>query len=115
MIIVGFFLLLAIAIAVRFLVRKLLPLALPKSRLKAIALGWLAGLAASLLERLLGPWEPQVAGVHVLAAFVGSGVAIVGWGIWPFVAIFLGLKRKRPGQRRLAGPTGRGAGPHHGD
>lgn len=111
MIIAGFFLLLAIAIAVRFLVKRLLPLALPKSRLKAIALGWLAGLAASLLERLLGPWEPEVAGVHMLAAFVGASVAIVGWGIWPFVAIFLGLKRKRPGRRRARNPT-RGAAGH---
>ncbi|MBI4289777.1 MAG: hypothetical protein HY671_15285 [Chloroflexi bacterium] len=100
--IVGFFVLLGIAIGVHVLLKRYLPLAVPKGRLKVVAAGWLGGVAASLLEGLLGPWEPELLGSHLLAAVAGSTVSIAGWGITPFVGILLGMKR-----RRLGRPTAR--------
>ncbi len=94
--IVGIFVLLAVAIGVHWLLKKYVPLAVPKGRLKVIGAGWLGGLAASFLEGILGPWEPELLGARLLAGLAGSALAIAGWGIAPFVAILLGMKRKRP-------------------
>lgn len=97
MISLGIFMLLGISIAVHTLSKKFIPIAVPKGRIKVWLVGWLSALAASLLEGFIGPWEPKIAGFYLIAAVIGSAVSILGWGITPFIKIFMGLNiRKRP-------------------
>ena len=104
MIVFGIFILLAISIAVHSLSKKFIPIAVPKGRIKVWFAGWLGALAASLLESIIGPWEPKIAGFYLIAAVIGSAVSILGWGIAPFIGILIGLNiRKRvkdPGKQK---------------
>ena len=95
MIILGIFLLLAISIAVHSLSKKFIPIAVPKGRLKILVVGWLGALSASFLEGFIGPWEPEIAGFYLIAAVIGSAVSILGWGVAPFVSIFIGLNMRK--------------------
>ncbi|MBF8304173.1 MAG: hypothetical protein HW399_548 [Dehalococcoidia bacterium] len=96
MIVLGLLLLLAISIAVHSLSKRFIPIAVPKGRLKVWIVGWLGGFSASLIEGIIGPWEPAIAGFYLIAAVIGSALSILGWGIAPFVGILFGVNiRKR--------------------
>ncbi len=88
--IAGVFLILTIAIVVRWLGIKLVPLLLPGGRLKAVAVGWAGGLAASWLDSVLWQFGPQVAGINLVAAVIGCILFMLVLGIAPFVKIMLG-------------------------
>jgi len=88
--ILGFFLLLAIAIVVRLLGIKLAPLLMPSGRVRTVALGWLGGFLVSLLDKVLWQFGPEVAGISLVAATIGCILFILGLGIAPFVKILLG-------------------------
>ncbi|MFC1972320.1 hypothetical protein ACFLVE_02815 [Chloroflexota bacterium] len=88
--VLGFFFLLAIAIVVRLLGIKLVPLLMPSGRVRTVALGWLGGFLASLLDRVLWQFGPEVASISLVAAIIGCILFILGLGITPFVKILLG-------------------------
>ena len=86
----GFFILLAIAILLRFIGNKLIPIAIPTGRLRIIALGWVGGFLGSLTDSFLGQFGPEIAGVNLVAAAIGCTLFILLLGIAPFVKILLG-------------------------
>ncbi len=86
----GFFVLLAIAILLRFIGNKLIPLAMPTGRLKIIALGWVGGFLGSLVGSFLGQFGFEFAGINLVAAVIGCALFILLLGIAPFIKILLG-------------------------
>jgi len=86
----GFFLMLTIAILVRWLGIKLVPLLMPGGRLKTIAVGWAGGFAASWVDGVLWQFGPQVTGINLVAAVIGCILFILGLGVAPFVKTMLG-------------------------
>lgn len=89
-IIAGFFILLAIAILLRFIGGKLIPLVMPTGWLRTIALGWVGGFLGSLVDSLLRQFGPEVAGINLVAAVIGCALFILFLGIAPFIKILLG-------------------------
>ncbi|MFC1906933.1 hypothetical protein ACFLW8_02480 [Chloroflexota bacterium] len=88
--VLGFILLLAIAIVVRLLGIKLAPLLMPSGRVRTVALGWLGGFLASLVDIVFWQLGPQVAGISLIAAVIGCALFILAFGVTPFVKILLG-------------------------
>ena len=88
--IAGLFLLLAIVLAVRYVGHRVVPLIMPRGRLKVIALGWLGGLVGSLVDDVTWEIGPDLVGVQLAAAIIGCLVVILAWGLAPFIRIFLG-------------------------
>ena len=87
--ILGFFLILTIAVLVRWLGSKLVPLLIPGGRFKTVAVGWAGGFAASWLDGILWQFGPQVAGINLVAAVIGCILLILGLGVAPFVKTML--------------------------
>ena len=90
MTIAGLFLLIAIAILLRFAGNRLVPVVMPTGWIRTIAAGWVGGLAGSLLGEVLWGIGPQVAGVNLIAAIIGTVVFIFLLGLIPFIKILLG-------------------------
>ena len=88
--IAGFFILLAIAILLRHIGNKLVPLVMPTGRLRTVALGWAGGFLGSLVDNVLWQFGPQVAGINLLTAVIGCALFILCLGIAPFIKILLG-------------------------
>jgi len=88
--IAGFFILLAIAILLRFIGGKLIPLVMPTGRVRTIALGWVGGFVGSLVDSLLRQFGPEVAGINLVAAVIGCALFILFLGIAPFIKILVG-------------------------
>jgi len=88
--IAGFFILLAIAILLRFVGYKLIPLVMPTGWLRTLALGWVGGFLGSLADSFLGRFGPEVAGINLVAAVIGCALFILFLGIAPFIKILLG-------------------------
>ena len=86
----GFFILLAIAILLRFIGYKLIPLVMPTGWLRTIALGWVGGYLSSLVDSLLSQFGPEVARINLVAAVIGCALFILLLGIAPFIKILLG-------------------------
>ncbi len=90
MIAVGFFILLAIAILLRFIGNKLIPIAMPAGRLRIIALGWVGGFLGSLADSFWWQFGPEVARINLVAAIIGCALFILFLGIAPFIKILMG-------------------------
>jgi uncharacterized membrane protein YeaQ/YmgE (transglycosylase-associated protein family) len=88
--IAGFFILLAIAILLRFIGYKLIPPVMPAWRLRTIALGWVGGFLGSLVDSLWWQFGPEVAEINLVAAVIGCALFILFLGIAPFIKILLG-------------------------
>ena len=88
--IAGFFILLAIAILLRSIGHKLIPIAMPDGRLRIIALGWAGGFLGSLADSLWQQFGPEIAGINLIAAVIGCALFILLLGIAPFIKILLG-------------------------
>ncbi|MBA7696737.1 hypothetical protein ES703_105388 [subsurface metagenome] len=88
--IAGFFILLAMAILLRFTGNKLVPLVMPTGRFRTIALGWAGGFLASWVDSILWQFGPQIAGINLVAAVIGCALFILLLGIAPFIKILLG-------------------------
>ena len=86
----GFFILLAIAILLRFIGYKLIPLVMPTGWFRTIALGWVGGFLGSLVDSLWWQFGPEVAGINLVAAVIGCALFILLLGIAPFIKILLG-------------------------
>ncbi len=86
----GFFILLAIAILLRLIGHKLIPMAMPTGRLRTIALGWVGGFLGSLVDSLWWQFGPEVAEINLVAAVIGCALFILFLGIAPFIKILLG-------------------------
>jgi len=84
---IGFTLL--IAMAIRWLGIRLVPLLMPRARLKTLGIGWLGGLAGNFVAQALGP-GPEVIGVSLWGAIGGAAVAILAMGLFPFLRILAG-------------------------
>ncbi|MBA7485866.1 hypothetical protein ES707_21418 [subsurface metagenome] len=86
----GFFILLAIAILLRFIGYKLIPSVMPTGRVRTIVLGWVGGFLGSLVDSLLSQFGPEVAEINLVAAVIGCALFILFLGIAPFIKILLG-------------------------
>ncbi len=86
----SFLLLIALAIGVRYICIKLLPWAVPSGRFKTTAVSWLGGLVGSLGDRFSWQLGPKVVEVHLIAAIIGAAFFLLGYGLAPFIKIFLG-------------------------
>ena len=86
----GFFILIAIAILLRFIGYKLIPLVMPTEWLRTIALGWVGGFLGSLADSLWWQFGPEIAGINLVAAVIGCALFILFLGIAPFIKILLG-------------------------
>ena len=84
----GFFILLAIAILLRFIGYKLISL-MPTGWLRTIALGWVGGFLGSLADGFWWQFGPEVAGINLVAAVIGCALFILFLGIAPFIKILL--------------------------
>jgi len=85
----GFFILLAIAILLRFIGYKLTSL-MPTGWLRTIALGWVGGFLGSLADGFWWQFGPEIAGINLVAAVIGCALFILFLGIAPFIKILLG-------------------------
>ncbi len=90
MIAVGFFILLTIAILLRFIGNKRISIVMPTGRLRIIALGWVGGFLGSLVDSLWWQFGPEVAEINLVAAVTGCAFFILFLGIAPFIKILLG-------------------------
>ena len=88
--IAGFFILLAIAILLRLIGNKLIPVVMPDGRLKTIILGWGGGFLGSWADNIWWQFGPQVAGINLVAAVIGGALFILFLGLYPFIKILLG-------------------------
>lgn len=90
MIALSIFLLLLIAIAVRFLGRKWLPLLMPPGRLTPLLLGWTGAAAGSLVENALWPGGPSLGWLHPAGAATGALLFLVAMSLLSFFRVLLG-------------------------
>ncbi len=88
--VLGFFLLVSVAIAMRWLGVRLVPLLMPTGKIRTVAVGWLGGFLASLLDKILWQLGPEVFEISLVAAFIGCVLFILALGVAPFVKILLG-------------------------
>ncbi len=88
--IAGFFILLAIAILLRLIGNKLVPVVMPTGLFRTIALGWAGGFLGSLGDSILWQFGPSVAGINLVAAAIGCALFTLFLGIVPFIEILLG-------------------------
>ncbi|MBA7694750.1 hypothetical protein ES703_103363 [subsurface metagenome] len=88
----GFFILLTIAILLRLIGNRLVPLVMPRGRLRTIALGWVGGFLGSWVDSVLWQFGPGVAGINLAAAVIGCALAMLLLGIAPFIKILLGKR-----------------------
>lgn len=88
--IVGFFILLAIAILLKLIGNRLVPLLMPSGWLRTIAVGLVGGFLGSLADSILWQFGPKIAGINLLAAAIGCALFILFLGILPFIRILLG-------------------------
>ena len=88
--IAGFFILLAIAILLRFIGNKLIPIVMPTGQLRTVALGWAGGFSASWIDGILWQFGPNIVGINLVAAVIGCALFILFLGIAPFIKILLG-------------------------
>jgi len=87
----GILLLLAIAISIRYIGRKLAPVVMPSSRLKAVAACLIGGFIGSLVFRLCHLGDATVvAEINLIGAVLGTVVFLFLLGIYPFIKIFFG-------------------------
>jgi uncharacterized membrane protein YeaQ/YmgE (transglycosylase-associated protein family) len=63
---------------------------MPTGRLKTIVLGWAGGFVGSLVDSVWWQFGPEVAGISLVAAFIGCALFIFFLGIYPFIKILLG-------------------------
>lgn len=80
---------LPIAIAVRWGALRLVPLLVPKGRLKTVGASWLGGLVGNYVAQALAA-GPTVAGVSLWGAVVGSFLVLLALGLHPFLRILVG-------------------------
>ena len=88
--IVGFFILLAIAILLRLTGNRLVPVVMPTGRLKTIVLGWAGAFFGSWLDNVWWQIGPEVAGINLMTAVIGCALFIILLGVYPFIKILLG-------------------------
>jgi uncharacterized membrane protein YeaQ/YmgE (transglycosylase-associated protein family) len=87
----GLLLLFAIAISIRYVGKKLAPVVMPSSRLKAVAACLIGGFIGSLIFQLCHLWDwALVAEINLIGAILGAVVSLFLVGIYPFIKIFLG-------------------------
>lgn len=78
------------AVLLRFIGNKLIPVVMPTGRFKTIALGWAGGFLGSWIDSLCWQFGAEVAGVNLVAAAIGCALSIFLLGIYPFIKILLG-------------------------
>jgi len=82
--------LLAIALVVRYMGNRLLPLAMPKGKLKTIAAGLLGAFLGHLVTRQyhLGDWA-VVSQTNLIGAAAGALFFLFALGLIPFFKVFM--------------------------
>jgi len=85
--VLGFFVLLAIAIIIRYLGRRYLALFVPISRTKTLAAGLVGGVAGQLISAFFLPLGPQVADTYIVLPIVLALFLVFLTGISPFLRV----------------------------
>ncbi len=89
-IVAGLFLLFFLAILIRRIGNRLLPLVMPRHRLKTIAVGFGGGVIGSLVDRFTWEFGPEFVGAHWVASIIGCILFILCYGLMPFLRIMMG-------------------------
>jgi uncharacterized membrane protein YeaQ/YmgE (transglycosylase-associated protein family) len=82
--------LLLMAIAVRYLWARYLPVVSPRGWFYSTLGAYFGALGGSILQRLFLPLGPQLLGIYILGAIAGSIVVLFVWGAWPQLRTLLG-------------------------
>jgi uncharacterized membrane protein YeaQ/YmgE (transglycosylase-associated protein family) len=82
--------LLVISFVVRFVSMRLVPLALPSSRIQTLGLGFMGALGGSLVGNAFWPVPINLVGIHFPMALLGAILAIFILGLLPFLRIMAG-------------------------
>ena len=85
----AFLLLLALSILVWEAGNRLVPLIMPPSRIRTVALGVVGGLVANLILGWFYSWGPSLAGINPLYALLGTVIAVLFVGVLPFLRLLL--------------------------
>lgn len=85
--VLGFFVLLAIAIIIRYLGRRYLPLFVPISRTKTLVAALVGGIAGNLISSFLSPLGPQVADTYIVLPVILAVCLVLLVGISPFLRV----------------------------
>jgi uncharacterized membrane protein YeaQ/YmgE (transglycosylase-associated protein family) len=84
----GFLLLLAIAILITYIGKKLLPVMMPSSRTKAIFVGLIGGLVGSLIFQFCHlVSRATLTKVNLIGAFLGATIFIILLELYPFIKL----------------------------
>ena len=86
----SFLILLAVAVVVREVGSRLVPLVMPHGRLKAVVVGFVGAVVGNLLGASAFGFIPEVADVNLLGAVLGAAVFVVALGLLPFIKILIG-------------------------
>jgi hypothetical protein len=89
-IVAGVLLLFSLAVLIRRISNRLLPLVMPGDRLKTIAIGFFGGVIGSLVDRFTWEYGPEVVGVHLAASIIGCILFMICYGLMPFIRIMVG-------------------------
>ncbi|MFC2039539.1 hypothetical protein ACFLST_01995 [Chloroflexota bacterium] len=89
-VVAGLFLLLFVAVLIRSIGNRLVPLVMPRHRLKTIAVGFGGGVIGGLVDQLTWKLSPELVGVHLVAGVAGCVLAILVYGLIPFLRIMIG-------------------------
>jgi len=84
-----FLFLLLMAVLVRYLWAKYLPLVAPRGWLYPTLAAYLGAVGGGLLQRFVFPWGPQLFGLYFVGALLGSVLVLFSWGVGPFIRVLL--------------------------
>ncbi len=82
--------LLILAMAVRTLANRLVPVAMPPGRILGIGAAFIGAIAGNWVGNALLPYGPILLGVNLIAATLGAILFIFLLGLIPFIKILVG-------------------------
>jgi len=84
--------LLVLAVLVRYLWARYVPLLAPRGWFYSTVAAYFGTLAGGILQRALFPWGPQLLGVYVIGALLGSVLVLFAWGTARYIRVLLRRK-----------------------
>ena len=81
--------LLFMAVLVRYLWARYLPLVAPRGWFFSTLGAYLGALGGGLLQRFLLPWGPHLLGFYFIGALLGSVLVLFAWGVGPYIRVLL--------------------------
>ena len=81
--------LLVMAVLVRYLWARYLPLLAPRGWLFSTLGTYFGALGGGLLQRFFLPWGPHLLGFYFIGALLGSVLVLFAWGVGPYIRVLL--------------------------